>query len=152
MVKNGLYVRNAPAGLFADTDTLAYLYAEIYGLRQGTDSAGYFQSSVTVSDSAGSFARDMGWKQVAKPGSAAAVTQAIDIRGWPAGLYRVQLSVVDRANSDTAQSSLPLRILGPAMTTTNASQRPGRTCCQAWSSWNASLSLVLAVTVTEGNG
>ncbi len=125
MVKNGLYVRNAPAGLFADTDTLAYLYAEIYGLRQGTDSASYFQSSVTVSDSAGSFARDMGWKQVAKPGSAAAMTQAIDIRGWPAGLYRVQLSVVDRANHDTAQSSLPLRILGPAMATTNASQQPG---------------------------
>ncbi|PWB72032.1 hypothetical protein C3F09_07205 [candidate division GN15 bacterium] len=118
MVKNGLYVLNAPMGLFAHTDTVAYLYAELYGLRRGSDSADYFQSSVTVSDSAGSFSRDLGWKSGVKPGSSAAVTQAINIRDWPAGLYRVELAVVDRADQDTARASLPLRIVGPVPVST----------------------------------
>lgn len=112
MVKNGLYVLNAPAGLFADSDTIAYLYAELYGLRRGTDSSDYFLTSVTVSDSAGSFARNLGWKVGAKPGLSAAVTQAIDIQGWSPGLYRVQLTVVDRASGDTARAALPLRVVG----------------------------------------
>jgi len=125
MVKNGLYILNAPSGLFADTDTIAYLYSELYGFRAGNDSSDYFESSVTVSDSAGTFARDLGWKAGAVPGPSAAVTQAIDIRGWPAGLYRVRFAAVDRATGDTATASLPLRIVGPVSVSASESSPVG---------------------------
>jgi len=117
MVKNGLYVLNAPAGLFAESDTVAYLYAELYGLKSPNEKADSFRSSVTISDSAGSFSRDFGWKSSPKPGASAAVTQAIEIRGWPAGLYHVSLTAVDLAAGDTAHATTPLRILGTSPTT-----------------------------------
>lgn len=125
MVKNGLYVLNAPGGLFAYTDTVAYLYAELYGLRPGKGEDSNFQSGVTISDSAGSFARDLGWKANTKPGSSAAVTQVIDIRNWPAGLYQIRLAVVDRADSDTARVAVPLRIVGPVAPTATAGSLSG---------------------------
>lgn len=127
MVRNGLYVLNSPAGLFAETDTIAYLYAEIYGLKTTDGGDNVFSSSVTVSDSAGSFNRDLGWKSSPKPGGSAAVTQALDIRGWPVGLYHVSLAAVDMAAGDTARATTMLRILGTAPVVVSADSLAGET-------------------------
>jgi GWxTD domain-containing protein len=110
MVKNHYLVLPSPIGAFSVSDSIAYIYAELYNLKS-VPNGGTFAVAYTVLDDSANIYRDFGLRTVAKPGASAVLTDALDIRGWPRGQYKLRIVVADpdAAGQDTVL--LPLRII-----------------------------------------
>jgi len=104
MVVNGFEVLVNPLRVFSYTDTVFYLYAELYNLSFLGNDSSLYRLAYTVLDNAGTVFRDFGYKLQEKPGSTAVVAEVFDLDGWPAGQYRLRMiaSDLDTEVSDTA--------------------------------------------------
>ncbi|HUV31344.1 MAG TPA: GWxTD domain-containing protein [Acidobacteriota bacterium] len=114
MVLNGLRVLTNPLGVVELGDTSVYLYAELYNLTYAAgDSSGY-RLEYAVLDNTGAVYRRLGQKVRVKPGPSAVVAEQFDIRGLPAGRYRLQVVATDQAVLDADTALFNLAILPEA--------------------------------------
>ncbi len=104
MLKNGFRVVVNPVSIFADSDTILFVYGEVYGLAYSPADPGNYQLAITVFDVQGDLYRSLGSKVGKKPGESAVVKQGLNIRGWNTGSYRIQIvaSDLDAGGADTA--------------------------------------------------
>lgn len=105
-----LRVLDNPFGAFRQTDSTAYLYAELYNLAHDLGETGSYELQYRVYDATGALFRDLGRQKKPRPGRTAVIAQAIDIAGWPLGSYALEVTAVD---AQTASARTPLRIVNP---------------------------------------
>lgn len=113
MAKNGLKVLTNPIGLFGTSDTIMYLYAELYNLQYASGDTAPFELSFRILDESAQPVRDLGYTKRKKPGTSAVITQPIEIRSLSPGLYNVELAAADDASGQADTALLAFRIISP---------------------------------------
>jgi len=114
MRKNGFHVVPNPVSVFADSDTIVYVYGEIYNLLMpATTDPTQYLLSIAVLDSQESLYRSFGSRIARKPGTSAVVAESFDISDFDLGGYKVQMiaSDFDAKVADTAY--VPFWIVSP---------------------------------------
>ncbi len=95
LVDNGLLVVPNPLGVYSLSDTLMWLYGEIYGFRYDSAAAGKYRIAYTMLDQLGYSVRDFGYVYRAKPGSTAVISEQFNLDGLPRGGYQLRVIVGD---------------------------------------------------------
>jgi len=126
--KNGFIVVPNPVAVFADTDTIAYIYGEIYNLAVPTGSETRpYRLDVAVLDSRDNLYQSLGSRTRPKPGTSAVITESFDITDFGIGSYKVQIVASD-FDSEAADTALvPFRIVSPmaVISAADATRRRG---------------------------
>jgi len=113
MVRNGLEVLPNPVGLFGTSDSITYLYAEIYNLAYDPDSSGRYELAFRVLGENGRQVKDFGYTRKPKPGPTAVVAQRFEIDDLLAGMYELEMAVTDPAAGQADTTTLEFRIISP---------------------------------------
>jgi GWxTD domain-containing protein len=124
MNQNGFRVLNNPLGLYGISDSVAYLYAELYGLNTTTGRGKSLRVATALLDSAGSPVRDFGFKMQNKPGRSTVITQALDLAQIGAGRYSLRLVAVDSSVNQADTTRIPLTIIAPIGASGQVSSKP----------------------------
>ncbi len=100
-----------PSGIFINTDSLMYFYAEIYNLKFGKTMNREYHVSYRIEDGLKNVIADYGSRQYFKPGSSAVVSSAIDVSDLPEGSFNFILEVKDAEDEAIARSQKPFELL-----------------------------------------
>lgn len=106
LMKNGFEIIPNPVSVFSVEDTLIHLYAELYNVSYREDSVpSELKLTYKALTDDRKLYRHFGSRTSIKTGKSAVITELFDIRGWPAGGYRLQVEAADLAtdNVDTAE-------------------------------------------------
>ena len=112
MVKNQHLVLPNPAGVFSLSDSVAYVYAELYNLTPASGDNTFEAAYLALDDKLNVY-RDFGVRTSQKPGKSAVLTEALDIRGWPTGKYSLRIIAAEPASGQKDTTTLPFRIVDP---------------------------------------
>lgn len=104
LIKNGYKIIPSPMGLFSETDSNLFIYAELYNLDYHPDILDSFTLAFSVYDAEGILYQDMGIQTIAKPGKTSIITNVINFAQWNAGRYELRLLATDKTSGQTAQS------------------------------------------------
>jgi GWxTD domain-containing protein len=103
LIKEGRLVMPNPTGVYQPgVDTALYVYAELYGLAVSENQDDEFLVRYLAKDSLGNVVHDYGQKRYEKPGSAAVLTNYLDLRELSAGKYHLFLEAEDPASGQKA--------------------------------------------------
>jgi GWxTD domain-containing protein len=111
MVRNQYLVLNDPLGVFDSSDSLAYVYVELYNLKYDSAAPSQFNVSYAALDASHSVYREFGIHTAEKPGRSAALADALDIRDWPVGQYTIRVIATDLTSNEVDTATTPLRIV-----------------------------------------
>ncbi|MFQ5453174.1 MAG: GWxTD domain-containing protein [Candidatus Zixiibacteriota bacterium] len=111
LYKNGFSVLVNPVSIFADTDTILYLYSEIYNLKYSPSVSSEYKISLAVFDSDDSVFKNYGSRVKRKPGATSVVTESIGINAWQKGTYKLQLIATDFETKKADTINLPFQII-----------------------------------------
>jgi len=120
MVINGFKVLNCPLSVFSIDDSAAFVYAELYNLQYDPESPGRYRLSYKILEDSNRVFIDYGFKERDKPGASVVITERFDIKGWPAGIYIIQLTATDPATAQADTVQLPFRIFAPVTSSERA--------------------------------
>jgi GWxTD domain-containing protein len=112
--KNGYDVLCNPTSVFSTSDTVAFLYGEIYNLKFGHNSGSEFLVNTVALDDSGRVFRQLGSRTHQKAGKSAVLAESFSIREWSPGSYVVQITVADRESGQEISQDYPLSIVTPA--------------------------------------
>jgi GWxTD domain-containing protein len=106
LIKEGrLVVPNPAAAFMFGSDTLLYVYSELYGVDTSSADDSGFLVSYMIKDSAGNMVRDFGQARYDKPGPSAVLSTSLDIVDIPAGTYYLLVGARDiSAGAETVAS------------------------------------------------
>ena len=111
-LRNGYEVYCNPTGLFSTDDSLIYVYAEVYNLAYNPDSVTDFVATWSVKSGGGTW-RKLDAASRPKPGRSGVLSRRFDISDWPAGSYRLRLTLEDAATGKMIGREWPFRIMAP---------------------------------------
>jgi GWxTD domain-containing protein len=111
-LRNGYEVYCNSTGLFSTDDSLIYVYAEVYNLIYDPDSVSDFEATWSVQSGGGAW-RGLDKVSVPKPGRSAVLSRRFDIADWPAGSYRLRLTLEDESTRKMIGREWPFRIMAP---------------------------------------
>ena len=108
LVDNGYLVLPNPLGVYNLTDSMLWVYAEVYGLRYDSAAPGKYSLEFAVLDQNNQIVRDFGFALRPTPGSSAVLVQNLSLEGIGRGGFWLRMVVKDSVAgmADTAQ--LPL--------------------------------------------
>ena len=107
LVKSGRAIIPNPMGLYADEDTVMYVYAELYNMAYDPEITDSFLVSYTIFDEKGMPYHQFSDYWQDKPGASSAISSALKISDIMPGRYTLEMSALDRqsAQADTVRSS-----------------------------------------------
>lgn len=111
--KNGFHVIANPVSVFAESDTVIYVYGEIYNLQFSPENATQYQLSVDILDDRDSLYQSLGSRFSRKPGKSAVIFASFDIRDFGLGVYKVQLIASDFDSKQADTTLIPFYIVSP---------------------------------------
>ena len=111
MLKNGFNVLSNPLGIYGVSDTLVYLYAELYNLAYPSGDDSQYRLACAFLDDSGKVYRDFGYRTRQKSGNSAVIAESFDITGWTAGLYRLRLAATDLLSGQADTQFVAFRIV-----------------------------------------
>lgn len=112
--KNGFHVVPNPVAVFSDSDTILYVYGEIYNLdARTTADPTQFQLSLAVLDREGGLYRSFGSRIARKPGTSAVIAESFAIDDFDVGPYQVRIIVDDFDTKQADTALVPFRIVSP---------------------------------------
>jgi len=120
--KNGFNVLINPVSIFANTDTVLYLYGEIYNLKYTPDNKYEYRLSLSVLDNQNNLYLPLGSRLRKKSGTSAVVTQDIDIKKYPTGNYKIEMIATDMETDKSDTAYVPFYIISPEEIQLAASQ------------------------------
>lgn len=112
MVRNGFEVLTNPVGLVDESDTVVYVYAEVYNL-VADDAENRYRLGFRVLDAEGDEVRNFGQAFRPKPGRAAVIAQKLPYGSLAAGLYQLQIDVYDPVSAQSDTADLYFHIMSP---------------------------------------
>ncbi|MFC1475132.1 GWxTD domain-containing protein [Candidatus Zixiibacteriota bacterium] len=113
MYKNGYNILVNPVSVYAENDTIAYLYGEVFNLDYNSDNNSYYLVSISILDNMNNLYERLGSRKQKKSGKSSVITEAIDISNWPNGNYKIELSVYDLTNSQSDTVLIPINKVSP---------------------------------------
>jgi GWxTD domain-containing protein len=113
LVKNGFEVIVNPLSVFSTSDSVIYLYGEVYNLVYPDSIFPLYELSFSAFDENGNLVHSFGVYTLRKPGNSAVITESFDIAGWTVGGYRLQVVVVDLSTSVADTAMISFRIVSP---------------------------------------
>jgi len=106
-VKNGYFIEPNPSALYVLEDSSAYFYAELYNI---SDDPPSFAVHVWLLYQDGSIAKDLGVRDIRRPGESALLTQRINVTDLnPGQNYILALEVDHGGQTATAKKSFALQ-------------------------------------------
>lgn len=104
LVDNGMLVVPNPLGLYNLSDSVLWLYSEVYGLAYDPAVPSNYRLSFAMLDKDGIVARNFGYTLRPKPGSSALVSEKFSLDGLGRGGFLMRMIVDDQSTSksDTA--------------------------------------------------
>lgn len=102
--KNGFDVLFNPLAIFGPTDTIIYVYGELYNLFYDKTQSSTYTVSYDILDDTGAIAQSYGFKTRKQTGTSAVETQSFSLIGCAPGLYTVRMIAADQSHisADTA--------------------------------------------------
>lgn len=119
LIRHGLYVLTNPLSVFADADSTAYLYGEIYNLP--ADGPRTIDYTFRALKEDGNLHAELGRRKQTVTGSQRVLVEKCDIAGWPVGLYMIRAIVEDSASKAIDTADIPFRIVSPSRILAQAS-------------------------------
>jgi GWxTD domain-containing protein len=113
LVHNGYLVIPNPTSIFNSSDTAIFLYGELYNLGYNPESPSDFRVSYAAARGDGSPFHFFGERTVTMPGSTAVFAEILDIQGWSAGSYQLQIVAEDIAVGSVDTASVPFWLVDP---------------------------------------
>jgi GWxTD domain-containing protein len=109
--KSDRYIVPNPSGIFINTDSLMYFYAEIYNLKFGDEISRDYYVNYMIKDVAGNVVADYGKRKYFKPGTSAIISSAIDISDLREGRFTFFLEVEDGEDGSSFQASKRFQLI-----------------------------------------
>lgn len=113
LAKNSFFVVHNPVSVFSESDTVAFLYAEVYNLAYAPEAPGDYVLQLTALHEDGRLYQPLGGRKRTKSGSSLVIAERFDIGDWPAGAYRIQLVINDLSTGSADTAQVALRIVSP---------------------------------------
>lgn len=110
LVRNGFLIVPNPVSIYSTNDTIIYLYDELYNLETDEQSTDKLKLEFDIFRDSVLF-RELGIRDIVKPGKTAAFAESFDIKGWHTGLYSLRVVVTDKGNTQSDTSSVLFRII-----------------------------------------
>ncbi len=111
--KNGFHVVPNPVSVFTPTDTILYVYGEIYNLKYSPGNVTEYQLAVATLDEKDSLYEVYGSRVTDKPGESAVITESIDIGEFALGSYKVRFIATDLELGQADTVLIPFYIVSP---------------------------------------
>ncbi|HEQ99861.1 MAG TPA: GWxTD domain-containing protein [candidate division Zixibacteria bacterium] len=111
LYKSDRYIVPNPTGVFINTDSLMYFYAEIYNLEYGPDISRDYYVNYMIKDVEGNIVADYGKRKYFKPGTSAIISSAIDISDLREGRFTFFLQVEDAENNSISAASKRFQLI-----------------------------------------
>ena len=111
LIHHGLFVLTNPLSVFTDSDSMIYVYGEVYNLSTGGARAVNYRFSALKED--GTQFLGLGGRKQAGEGAQRVLAEHFDIKGWPLGLYMIRVIVDDSAAMASDTADIPFRIVSP---------------------------------------
>ncbi|UCD63288.1 MAG: GWxTD domain-containing protein [Candidatus Zixiibacteriota bacterium] len=111
LYKNGFHVTVNPVSIFARSDTLIYVYGEIYNLTYEASAPSDYRIALRLTDANGVEVENMGGRIARKPGESAVITESFGIAGWKTGGYKVEIVAGDLQSGQADTAILPFSIV-----------------------------------------
>ncbi|MBU8932421.1 MAG: GWxTD domain-containing protein [candidate division Zixibacteria bacterium] len=112
LARNGFVIIPNPVSVFSTTDTMIYVYAELYNLEVGEDDGKEIRLDFDIIRDEMVF-RSLGSRNIVKPGETAAFAETFDIKSWSTGPYGLRLIATDSHTNLADTSSTLFRIISP---------------------------------------
>ncbi len=103
--KNGYRIIPNPTGIYSQTDSNLFIYAELYNLDYDPNIVDSFTLAFSVFDAKGLMYQDYGLQLIEKPGTTGIITNVINIAGWNPGRYELRLIATDKTSDQATQTS-----------------------------------------------
>lgn len=111
--KNGYTLYINPVSVFSNTDTVLYLYGEIYNLAYDPANPTKYQLIVNLLDNFGNLSRMYGARLITKPGTSSVIAQSVDIRDLGIGHFKFQVIAQDMETNTADTAVIPVHIVSP---------------------------------------
>ncbi len=112
LVRNGFLVLPNPVGVFSTSDSMMYVYGEVYNLP--ADGKGEeFRLTFDLLDAQGVPIRTISSRKRSAEGASVAFGEPIDIRGWLSGGYRLQVVADDPSSGTSDTCGIRFAIVAP---------------------------------------
>jgi GWxTD domain-containing protein len=109
--KAGQRVLPNPSGVFTHEGGMMYFYAELYNLKNPTESDPEYELSFSVLDTSGDRVKDFGKQIKKKPGTSAVVMSGINITTLAGGRYVLAVDAKDRGTGKKAHATRNFAVL-----------------------------------------
>ena len=110
--KNGFNVLINPINIFSVSDSIMFLYSELYNLADTLPNARYM-FGLSVFDDQGNLYQPLGSLVRESHDQTAVITEPIYIKSWPTGNYRLQLVATDIPTKASDTFDIPFHIVSP---------------------------------------
>lgn len=111
LLRNGYLVIPNPTGTYTDSDTVLFVYGEVYNLAWDPDRTTRWQIAFEGLGEGGAFYQNFGGRVMETPGPNAAIAQSLDISSWPPGAYSVRIVASDLESGLVDTAIVPVRIV-----------------------------------------
>lgn len=108
LVDNGYLVLPNPLGVYSLTDSILWVYAEVYGLQYDSIAPGKYRLELAILDQSGQVVRDFGYVLRPMPGSSSVIAQNLSLEGLGRGGFWLRMVVVDPISGDADTTQLAL--------------------------------------------
>jgi len=105
LTKNGREIIPNPMGIISESDSVLFVYAELYNLSYTSNSPDSFALAYRIYNLSGEIYHNYGEYTIGKPGPTAVITNALDINGWDPGKYELRLTATDKTSGLIAESA-----------------------------------------------
>jgi len=111
LLRNGYLVIPNPTGTYADRDSIAYIFGEVYNLDYDEDRTTRWRISFEAYGDDGVFYQNFGGRVMDVPGQNASIAQTLNISSWPSGGYRIRIVASDLEGGQSDTVMVPVRIV-----------------------------------------
>lgn len=112
LLKHNFSVLSNPLGIYSVTDTVVYLYAELYNLQYDPARPSEYKLGYVALTETKEIHQQFGYRIRQKPGNSAVIVDRFDISGWPAGTYELRMAAEDLASGQVDTQSVTFTMVG----------------------------------------
>jgi len=101
LTKNNREILTSPMGIFSESDSSIFIYAELYNLEYREGLQDSFNISIQSYDDRGELHYDFGSINLDKPGSSAVISNVLDVKDWEPGKYDLRVTATDYGSGES---------------------------------------------------
>ncbi len=113
LIKNGYRIYPNPVAIFSSEDTSISVYHEVYNLHPSQTDGSALQITYNILGKDSTLLGELGVRSAPGGDSSAIVVATFDIKGWPVGLYYLQVIAFEEGSARVDSNLVPFGIINP---------------------------------------